>query len=117
MAGKKTVVPDPVVVLNDTYSVTLDPRCLILRRKTSGDDKDLSKEELKEGTRVLGYYSTWENLGTSLVKEITREKAKLNKEDKLALNDFIDLVKKVNKEVSDMFKQIDNNTEIKKKNK
>lgn len=119
MAGKKNTTPDPIVILNDTYQVTLDPRCLILRQKISAEDKDLSKEELKEGTKVLGYYSTWEHLGTSLVKDITRDKAKakIDKEGKITLTNFIDLVKETNKEVSDMFKNIDNDTKITKKNK
>ena len=114
MAGKKTVTPDPVVVLNDTYQVRLDPRCLILLKKASTDDKDLSKEEQKEGMKNLGYYSTWEHLGSSLVKEIAREKVKATKEDKIALTDFISIVKESNKEVSKMFEKIDNEKKIKK---
>ena len=85
MAAKKTVTPDPVVILSDTYQVTLDKRCLILKKKALAEDGELSKEEQKEGLRILGYYSTWEHLGTSLVKEITREKAKVNKEEKVSL--------------------------------
>lgn len=117
MASKKTVVPDPVITLNDDYSVTLDPRCLILRKKTTSEDSDLSKEEIKDGSRVLGYYSTWEHLGASLVKEITREKAKLSKEDKISLDNFIKIITEVNKEVSNMFEQIDSKTKITKKSK
>ena len=43
MASKKTITPDPIVVLNDTYQVKLDPRCFILQKKISSDDKELSK--------------------------------------------------------------------------
>jgi Na+/phosphate symporter len=117
MAGKKTTVPDPVVVLNDTYQVTLDSRCLILRKKISADDKDLSKEEQKEGLRVLGYYSTWEHLGTSLIKEMSREKAKLSKDGKLTLTEFVDLMNGINKEVSQMFDNVDKESKLKKKSK
>lgn len=114
MAAKKTVTPDPVVILSDTYQVTLDKRCLILKKKALAEDGELSKEEQKEGLRILGYYSTWEHLGTSLVKEITREKAKVNKEEKVSLTEFINIVKETNKEVSEMFKDIDKSSKISK---
>ena len=117
MASKKTITPDPIVVLNDTYQVKLDPRCFILQKKISGDDKELSKEEQKEGMKNLGYYSTWEHLGSSLIKEITREKAKVSKEDKISLTNFVNIVQESNKEVSKMFEQIDNETKMKKKSK
>ena len=114
MAGKKTITPDPIVVLNDTYQVTLDQRCFILRKKISSDDKELSKEEQKEGMKILGYYSTWEHLGNSLIKEITREKTKLSKEEKVSLTNFINIVKESNKEVSKLFENIDKETKVKK---
>ena len=116
MAGKKTITPDPIVVLNDTYQVTLDQRCFILRKKISSEDKELSKEEQKEGMKILGYYSTWEHLGSSLIKEITREKTKITKEDKISLTDFINIVKESNKEVSKLFENIDKETKVKKSN-
>ena len=114
MAGKKTITPDPIVVLNDTYQVTLDQRCFILRKKISSEDKELSKEEQKEGMKILGYYSTREHLGSSLIKEITREKTKITKEDKISLTDFINIVKESNKEVSKLFENIDKETKVKK---
>ena len=117
MASKKTITPDPIVVLNDTYQVKLDPRCFILQKKISSDDKELSKEEQKEGMKNLGYYSTWEYWGSYLIKEITREKAKVSKEDKISLTNFINIVQESNKEVSKMFEQIDNETKMKKKSK
>ncbi len=113
MAAKKTVVPDPVVVLNDDYQVTIDRRCYILQRKTSSDDKDLSNEEKKAGYTNMGYFTTWDSLGTSLVKEITRDKAKMKKEDKITINDFLNIIKETNKEVTKMFKNIDKQAEIK----
>lgn len=117
MAVKKTVVPDPVVTLNDDYQVTIDRRCYILQRKSNSDDKDISKEEQKAGYVNLGYYTTWDSLGTSLVKEITREKAKVKKEDKLMINDFINIVKETNKEVIKMFENVDKQAKIKKESK
>ena len=110
MASKKTITPDPIVVLNDTYQVKLDPRCFILQKKISSDEQ-------KEGMKNLGYYSTWEYLGSSLIKEITREKAKVSKEDKISLTNFVNIVQESNKEVSKMFEQIDNETKMKKKSK
>ena len=57
MASKKTITPDPIVVLNDTYQVTLDQRCFILRKKISSDDKELSKEEQKEISKLTSSLS------------------------------------------------------------
>ena len=78
---------------------------------------NLRANQQKEGMKNLGYYSTWEYLGSSLIKEITREKAKISKEDKISLTDFINIVKESNEEVSKMFEQIDNETRMKKKSK
>lgn len=117
MAAKKTVTPDPVVILSDNYQVVLDKRCLILKKKITSEDAELSKEEKKEGLQVLGYYSTWDYLGSSLVKEISREKAKVSKDEKISLNDFLNIVKETNKEVIKMFENIENETKIKTKSK
>ena len=61
----------------------------------------------------MGYFTTWDSLGTSLVKEITRDKAKMKKEDKITINDFLNIIKETNKEVTKMFKNIDKQAEIK----
>lgn len=114
MAVKKTVTPDPVVTLNDVYQVTLDKRCYILQRKSSPEDKDLSSEEKKTGVTNLGYFSTWEQVGKNLVEEISRSKAKQSKSEKIALDDYIKIIKETNDEVTLMFKNIDKQMKVSK---
>lgn len=116
MAEKKTVKANPIIFLNDVYQVALDPKCLILQKKTSSDDQNLSKEEQKNGMRNMGYYSTWEHLGSSLIDDISREKAyKLGKEQKLTIQDFLKIVKESYDDVEKMFKQIEDKRKITKK--
>ena len=111
MAGKRIIVPDPVVILNDVYQVTLDSRCLILQKKATNEDTDLSKEEQKAGIRNLGYFSTWEHIGNYLVKELTREKAK--KDEKIYIEQYISTIKESNKEITEMFKKLDDEGKFK----
>lgn len=120
MAVKKVIVPDPVITLNDDYQVTIDKRCLILQRTINNDDSELSSEEKKNGRKNLGYYSTWEGIGKSLIREMSREKAKAKTKDntKLSIENFITIVKETNKEITDMFKAIDDKIKVKiKENK
>lgn len=116
MANKKTVKTTPIVVLNEVYQVALDPKCFILQKKISNDDQDLSKEEKTNGMKNMGYYSTWEHLGGSLIDDIVREKAfKINKEQKLTIQEFLKVVEESHAEVENMFKKIDDKRKITKK--
>ena len=116
MAGVKQKVPDPIVVLNETYQVTLDPRCLILYKKITNEDKDkeLSKEEVKNGARVLGYFSTWESVGTYLIKDMSREKIKAKKEELTSIMEYINIIKECQAKICSMFSDMDDSTKAHK---
>ena len=73
MAGKKTITPDPIVVLNDTYQVTLDQRCFILRKKISSDDKELSKELKVKVMRIRLAYNKVKKAFDEDVKEFVEQ--------------------------------------------
>lgn len=109
----------PTVILNEFYEVALDPKCLILRRKLkSGEadtDEELTKEEKKAGAKVLGYFSTWESLGSSLLKDVALTKANnFSKEDKLTFSAYIKIIKESKQEVVDLFKKIDDEIKVSK---
>jgi hypothetical protein len=112
-------VVTPTVILNEFYEVTLDPKCLILRRKLkSGEvdtDEELTKEEKKAGAKVLGYFSTWESLGSSLLKDVALTKANnFSKEDKLTFSAYIKIIKESKQEVVDLFKKVDDEIKVSK---
>lgn len=111
---KKSVVqPDPVVVINDTYNVKLATNCMILQKKVSQEnDEELSKEEKKEGYKTLGYFSTWDYLGTILSRDMQRDKAL--KAEKITVEEFLKNLKEVSSEIRKIFKSIEEKTENKK---
>lgn len=121
MASKKQggKIVYPTVILNDVYQVVLDPHCYILQKAIlPEDDEELTAEEKKSNFKTLGYFSTWEHLSYSLSQDIQRLKAsKLNKESRVTLNEFLDIVKETRKEVSKMFDEIDKQTKVKKESK
>lgn len=115
MANKKDkqVQPDPIVVLNDIYQVKLSRMCMVLQKKISQENsEELSKEEQAEGYKNLGYFSTWEYLGTILSRDIQRDKAL--KKEKISADEFIQNLKETFEEIQKIFKTIDNVTENKK---
>lgn len=118
MAIKKKgiVQPDPVIELNEIYSVKVTRNCLVLQKKISQDDsekdEDLSKEEKTEGYRNLGFFSNWEYLGTILSRDIQRDK--LLKKGKNSTDDFLQILQETYKEIQDIFKSIDKIIEKKK---
>lgn len=109
MAAKKKVQvqPDPIVILNDVYSVKLTRNCMVLQKKISQDssEEELSKEEKEEGCKNLGYFSTWDYLGTILSRDMQRDKA-LNKKE-LSVDDFLKNLKETYTEIQTIFKSID----------
>lgn len=109
----KQVQQDPIVVLNDIYQVKLMKTCMVLQKKISQDNtEELSKEEQAEGFKALGYFSTWEYLGTILSRDIQRDKA-LSK-GKISADDFLQNLKDTYKEIQKIFKTVDNLTNNKK---
>lgn len=108
--------PDPVVELNDIYSVRLTPLCMILLKKISqeeeSDDTELSKEEKADGCKILGYFSTWDYLGTVLSRDMQRDKAL--KKGKISSEEFLKNLDEVFKEIQKMFNAIDDKTRNKK---
>lgn len=107
----KTNIPDPIVVLNEQYQVALDPRCLILQKKLPITEEVESSNDKKKKSefKILGYYSTWEHLGSSLVRDMTRDKAiaKQNKNEVIKIQDFVRAVNKSLDDVKKIFKQVD----------
>lgn len=106
---------DPIIELNDTYSVRLTPLCMILSKKISQEDttdSELSKEEKADGCKILGYFSTWDYLGTILSKDMQRDKAL--KKGKISSDEFLKNLDEVYKEIQKMFKAIDDKTKNKK---
>ncbi len=106
--------PDPIVELNDIYSVKLTPMCMVLLKKISQDDTDseLSKEEKADGHKVLGYFSTWDYLGTIMSRDMQRDKAL--KKEKISSDEFLKNLNETYKEIQKIFKSIDNKTSNKK---
>ena len=110
---EKQVQQDPIVVLNDIYQVKLSRMCMVLQKKISQDgSEELSKEEQAEGYKTLGYFSTWEYLGTILSRDIQRDKAL--KKGKISTDEFIQNLKDTFEEIQKMFKTIDSITNNKK---
>lgn len=115
MANKKDkqVQPDPIVILNEAYQVKLSKTCMVLQKKISQENsEELSKEEQAEGYKNLGYFSTWEHLGTILSRDIQRDKAL--KKEKISADEFIQNLKETFEEIQKIFKTIDNVTKNKK---
>lgn len=109
----KQAQQDPIVVLNDIYQVKLTKTCMILQKKVSQDNtEDLSKEEQAEGFKTLGYFSSWEYLGTILSRDIQRDKALSKK--KISADEFLSDLKETFKEIQKIFKTVDNLTNNKK---
>lgn len=109
MASKKekVVQTDPVVVLNDNYSVKLTRNCMVLQKTISQDnsEEELSKEEKAEGYKILGYFSTWDYLGTVLSKDMQRDKAL--KKGRIDTEEFFKNLKEVQSEIKKIFSSID----------
>lgn len=109
MASKKekVVQTDPVVVLNDNYSVKLTRNCMVLQKTISQDnsEEELSKEEKAEGYKILGYFSTWDYLGTILSKDMQRDKAL--KKGRIDTEEFFKNLKEVQGEIKKIFSSID----------
>lgn len=109
MASKKekVVQTDPVVVLNDNYSVKLTRNCMVLQKTISQDnsEEELSKEEKAEGYKILGYFSTWDYLGTVLSKDMQRDKAL--KKGRIDTEEFFKNLKEVQGEIKKIFSSID----------
>jgi len=107
MAKKKTQVqPDPIVNLDDVYHVKLTRNCMVLQKRISQDNsEELSKEEKEEGYKILGYFSTWDYLGTILSRDIQRDKAL--KKAVISADEFIVNLKETHKEMQKIFKSID----------
>lgn len=107
MAEKKTATQSPIVVLNDEYQVTLDSKCLILQKKNVSGDETSDKEEKKHDVKNLGYYTTWESVGSSLIDYISKDKAKKQKELKISMEEYLNILKETREEVIEIFKNID----------
>lgn len=106
--------PDPVVILNDLYQVRLSKNCMILQKKIEqdGNDEELSKEEKAEGFKTLGFFSTWDYLGTILSRDMQRDKAV--KKGTISADEFIKNLKETYTEIQKIFKSIDKTTNNKK---
>ena len=107
---KKTMVqPDPIVTLNDLYQVKLTSTCMVLQKKIIQDNQEeLSKEEKAEGYKTLGYFSTWDYLGTILSRDMQRDKALKKKE--ISADEFLKNLKETYAEINKIFKSIDTKT-------
>lgn len=102
----KQAQQDPIIILNDAYQVKLAKTCVVLQKKISQDNiEELSKEEQAEGFRTLGYFSTWEYLGTILSRDIQRDKAL--KKGKISADEFLQNLKETSLEIQKIFKTID----------
>lgn len=106
--------PDPIVELNATYSVKLTPLCMILLKTISQEDDnaELSKEEKADGHKILGYFSTWDYLGTIMSRDMQRDKAL--KKGKISSDEFLQNLNGTYKEIQKIFKSIDDKTNNKK---
>lgn len=106
--------PDPIVNLNDLYRVRLTRLCMILEKKITQDnsDEELSKEEKTDGYKNLGYFSTWDYLGTILSRDIQRDKAL--KKGEISADEFLKNLKETYAEIQKIFKSIDKTTSNKK---
>lgn len=108
------VQPDPLVILNDIYRVRLTRQCLILEKKLNQEnsDEELSKEEKADGYKNLGYFSTWDYLGTILSRDMQRDKAL--KKSIISVDEFLKNLKETYAEIQKIFKSIDKTTNNKK---
>ena len=69
---------------------------------------------MKDGTRILGYFSTWETVGAHLIKDMTREKIKAKKDELVQIIEYIEIIKNCQKEVCDIFANIDEYAKVHK---